>query len=98
MTRLLLLPRYSDIIRHETLRVAFGARRDLEFTSKHTRRAPPYAPREVRCLPSRPTATGCDIVCEDMEDALGHGLYETAMEAEGSLGAFYASNELNGRP
>ena len=75
----------------ETLRVAFGACRDIEFSSKYTR-------REVRCLPSRPTATGCDIVCEKMEDALGHDLYETAMEAEGSLGAFYASNELNGRP
>ena len=88
----------SLLTAEKTLRVAFGACRDIEFSSKYTRRAPPYARGEVRCLPSRPTATGCDIVCEKMEDALGHDLYETAMEAEGSLGAFYASNELNGRP
>jgi len=32
-------------------------------------------------LPSRPTATGCDIICEDPEDARRHDFYETAKDA-----------------
>ena len=77
------------------LRVAFGARREIKYSSRRDRE---YTPGQVRCLPSRPTATGCDIICEDLEDARRHDFYETAMDAEGSLGAFYASNERHGRP
>ena len=71
----------------EMLRVAFGARREIEYSSRRDRE---YTPGQVRCLPSRPTATGCDIICKYLKDARGHDLYmhETAMDAEGSLGAF----------